>query len=157
MYRTIIGMTFSISRGGDWVDFNAANATSSTASRLMSIKERGLNLLDPSEGEAKTFREREALTIYYKSLILYALDSIRKEFQKRKGTIVLPFSIPLIISGGTSKARNFLEFFTSAFNTIKDKFEIPISEVRLASDPLNAVAQGLLVAALNYDEGNKKS
>jgi hypothetical protein len=110
--------------------------------------------MDPSEGDAKTFRDREALTIYYKSLILYAFDSIRKEFEKRRGTIDLPNSIPLIISGGTAMAKNFLEFFKSAFDTVKISFPIPISEVRLASDPLNAVAQGLLVAALNYDEGS---
>ena len=155
MFQTMIGMAFSVSRGGDWIDQSAANATGSTASRLQAIKERGINLLDPSEGEAKTFREREALAIYYKSLVLYAFDSIRKEFEKRRGTIDLPNSLPIIISGGTAKAHNFLEFFTSAFNAVKGKFEIPISEVRLATDPLNAVAQGLLVAALNYDEGQK--
>jgi len=156
MYKTMIGMAFSLSRGGDWIDESAAKVTGSTASRLQAIKERGVNLLDPSEGDPKAFREREAISIYYKSLALYALDSIKNEFMKRQGTIDLPNSIPIIISGGTSKAKNFKEFFESAFNTVKDKFPIPISEVRMATDPLNAVAQGLLVAAINYDEGMQK-
>jgi hypothetical protein len=155
MFKTLIGMAFSISRSGDFVDESAAKATGTTASRIMAIKEKGVNLLDPSEGDPKTFREREAISIYYKSLVLYALDNIKNEFLKRQGTIELPHSIPLIISGGTAKAKNFKEFFESAFNTVKDKFPIPISEVRMATDPLNAVAQGLLVAALNYDEGQK--
>jgi len=155
MYQTMIGMAFSISRGGDWIDQSAATAVGSTGSRLQSVKERGIDLMNPLSGEAKTLREREALTIYYKSLILYAFDSIRKEFEKRRGTIDLPHSIPIILSGGTSKAENFLEFFKSAFDTVKDKFSIPVSEVRLASDPLNAVAQGLLVAAMNYDEDER--
>jgi hypothetical protein len=155
MYQTMIGMAFSISRGGDWIDESAAKAVGSTASRLQSIKERGVNLTDATDGEAKNLREREALIIYYKSLVLYAFDAIRKEFEKRRGTIDLPHAIPIIISGGTSKAKNFLDFFKSAFDTVKDKFPIPISEVRMATDPLNAVAQGLLVAALNYDEGSR--
>lgn len=153
MYQTMIGMAFSISRGGDWIDEQAAKAVGSTSSRLQSIKERGVDLMEPIKGDPKSQREREALTIYYKSLVLYAFDSIKKEFEKRRGTIDLPHSVPIILSGGTSKAGNFLEFFRSAFDSVKDKFPIPISEVRMASDPLNAVAQGLLVAALNYDEG----
>jgi hypothetical protein len=84
------------------------------------------------------------------------LDSIKNEFLKRQGTIELPHAIPIIISGGTAKAKNFKEFFESAFNSVKDKFPIPISEIRMATDPLNAVAQGLLVASLNYDEGQSK-
>lgn len=156
MFKTMIGMTFSTSRGGDWLDQSAAKATGSTASRVQSIKERGLNLMDPNEGDSKTFREREALVIYYKSLILSTLDAIKNEFLKRQGTIDLPNAIPIILSGGTSLAKGFKELFESGFNSVKDKFPIPISEIRMATDPLNAVAQGLLVAAMNYDEGQKK-
>lgn len=153
MYQTVIGMAFSIGRGGDFIDESAARATGTTASRIMAIKEKGINLLDPNEGDDKTFREREAISIYYRSLVLYALDSIKKEFLKRQSSIELPGSIPIILSGGTSLAKNFKEFFETGFATVKKDFPIPISEVRMATDPLNAVAQGLLVAALNYDEG----
>lgn len=155
MYQTMIGMVFSISRGGDWIDESAARVTGTTASRIMAIKEKGTDLMDLSRGDSKTLREREAIQVYYKSLIMYALDSIKNEFIKKQATIDLPNSIPLILSGGTAKAQNFKEFFETAFNSIKDRFPIPISEIRMASDPLNAVAQGLLVAAMNYDEGTK--
>jgi hypothetical protein len=157
MYQTIIGMSFSLARGGDWLDISAARAVGSTAARIQSIKEKGIDLMDPSKGEDfKTLREREALIVYYKSLILYELEMIKREFTKRQGTINLPSAVPIILSGGTALAVNFLDFFKSAFNTIKDTFPFAISEIRMASSPLNAVAQGLLVAALNYDEGSKK-
>jgi len=156
MYKTMIGMAFSISRGGDFIDESAAKATGTTAARIQSIKEKGVNLLDPNEGDAKTFREREAVIIYYKSLALHALDAIKNEFLKRQTSIELPHSIPLILSGGTAMAKNFKEFFESAFNSVKDKFPILISEIRMAKDPLNAVAEGLLVAAMNYEEGQSK-
>jgi len=156
MYQTMIGMSFSISKGGDFLDESAAKATGTTASRIQAIKERGLNLMDPNEGDLKTFREREALIIYYKSLILHALDAIRNEFLKKQATIELPHSIPIVLSGGTAKAKGFKELFESGFNSVKDSFPIPVSEIRMVPDPLSAVAQGLLVAALNYDEGISK-
>jgi len=156
MYQTLVGMAFSITNSGDWLDESVAKATGSTASRIQSIKEKGVNLLDPNDGDPKTVREREALVIYYKSLILRVLDSIKAEFIKRRGSIELPNSIPIILSGGTSLAKGFRDLFENGFDTVKDKFPIPISEVRMASDPLNAVAQGLLVAAMNFDEGQKK-
>lgn len=155
MYQTMIGMTFSLSRAGDFIDENAARATGTTASRIMSIKEKGVNLLDPTEGDPKFFREREAINIYYKSLVFYTLDMIKAEFLKREGSIELPNSIPIVLSGGTALAKNFLEFFETGFNVVKEKFPISISEIRMAEDPLSAVAKGLLVAAMNCDEGEK--
>ena len=153
MYQTLVGMAFSITNSGDWLDESVAKATGSTASRIQSIKEKGVNLMDPNDGDPKTLREREALVIYYKSLILRVLDSIKNEFIKRRGSIELPNSIPIILSGGTSLAKGFRDLFETGFNTVKDKFPIPISEIRMATDPLNSVAQGLLVAAMNFDEG----
>lgn len=155
MYQTIIGMAFSVNRAGDNIDQGAAQAVGTTASRIQSIKEKGINLLDPADGDPKTFREREAICIYYKSLILYVLDQIKEEFFKHQNTIELPSAIPIVLSGGTSLPKNFKEFFEAGFNEVKNKFPINISEVRIVEQPLNAVAQGLLIAAMNYDEGSK--
>jgi hypothetical protein len=155
MFKTMIGMAFSLTRSGDWVDHSSARSIGTTDSRICSIKEKGVDLLDPNVGDPRFLREREALSIYYKSLILYTLDSIKKEFLRKQGagTIEMPNYIPIIISGGTSLAINFKSFFEQAFETIKKDFPIPVSEIRLASSPLNSTAEGLLVAALNYDEG----
>jgi actin-like ATPase involved in cell morphogenesis len=155
MFQTMIGMSFSIINSGDWLDESAAKATGTTASRIQAIKERGLNLLDPNDGDPKTFREREALVIYYKSLVLRVLDTVKNEFIKHQGAIDLPNAIPIILSGGTALAKGFKDLFEAGFSSVKDKFPIPVSEIRMATDPLNAVAQGLLVASMNYDEGQK--
>lgn len=152
LYQTMVGMSFSIQNSGDWLDESAAKATGTTPSRIQVIKERGLNLMDPTEGDPKTLREREALVVYYKSLILRELEVIRIEFEKRRSSIDLPVPIPIILSGGTSLAKGFKELFEAGFNTVKDKFPFSITEIRMASSPLNAVAQGLLVAAMNHSE-----
>ena len=156
MYQTMIGLTFSISRSGDWIDESAARVTGSTAGRIMALKEKGIDLMDLSQGDPKNAREREAIQVYYKSLVMYALDSIKKEFARRKSGFELPTAVPVILSGGTALARGFRDFFTTAFDLVKDKFPFQVSEIRMASDPLGDVAKGLLIAAMNYDEGIKK-
>jgi hypothetical protein len=155
LYQTMIGMSFSIIGSGNFIDESVARATGSTPGKIQAIKEKGINLLDPNEGvDTKHIREREALIIYYKSLILKVLTNIKTEFKKNKGNIELPSAIPIILSGGTSLPRGFKELFEEGFKTIKD-FEIPISEIRMAQSPLEAVAQGLLIAAMNHEDSLK--
>lgn len=149
VYQTMVGMSFSLSKSGDWIDFSAGKAVGKTSTQIMSIKERGVDLLDPSKGDPKYIREREAITVYYKNLIHNTIDAIKKEFKKDNSSIELPDELPWIISGGTSKAINFLEFFKKEFEKERANFPINISEIRMAKDPLNDVAKGLLIAAMN--------
>lgn len=149
VFQTMVGMAFSVSRSGDWIDQSSAKAVGSTATRIMSIKEKGVDLLNPTAGDPKQVREREAIVVYYRNLIHYVIDSIKKEFKKDNSQIELPDEIPWIISGGTAKAKNFLEFFKAEFEKERDTFPIKISEIRMANDPLNDVAKGLLIAAMN--------
>jgi actin-like ATPase involved in cell morphogenesis len=152
MYKTFVSLSYSIQGSGDWVDENAAKAVGKTAVQIQAVKERGVDLMNPADGDPKFLRDREAISIYYKALILRILDSLKSQFIEKQSSIELPESIPIIIAGGTSKAKNFLEFFISIFNSVKDKFPIPISEIRMATgDPLHSVAQGLLVVALNKE------
>ena len=139
---TIEGLSFSVGRGGDWVDAGVAKSVGSTQARICAIKERGIDLNAPQG------REQEALVFYYKNLVEYVLDQIALQFKTIEGRFSLPKPIPIIISGGTSKPTGFVEFFTRLFETKRKRFPIEISEIRAASDPLNAVANGLLVQAL---------
>jgi hypothetical protein len=139
---TIEGLSFSVGRGGDWVDAGVAKSVGSTQARICAIKERGIDLNAPQG------REQEALVFYYKNLVEYVLDQIALQFKTIEGRFSLPKPIPIIISGGTSKPTGFVEFFTKLFETKRKRFPIEISEIRAASDPLNAVANGLLVQAL---------
>lgn len=149
VYQTMPGMMFSLSNSGDYIDNSAAKAVGTTATRIMSVKEKGVDLLDPSKGDPKQEREREAIVLYYRNLIRQVINGIKQEFKKDQSTIELPDQIPWIISGGTAKAINFIEFFKQEFEKVKDTFPIGISEIRMAQDPLNDVAKGLLIAAMN--------
>jgi hypothetical protein len=140
--NTIECMAFSVGRGGDWIDGGAARSIGSTQSRICSVKEKGFDLLNPIG------REQEALSFYYKELISYSLDWVAREFVKVSGRFNLAEPIPIIVSGGTSKAGSFLPFFQEVFERKKKRFPIEISEIRAASDPLNAVAKGMLIQAM---------
>ena len=139
-------MEFSVSRGGDWIDKGAATAIGTLQSRMTEMKEDGIDLLNPNG------REQEALAFYYKKLIEYSLDAISKKFALGGANYSSNKSIPIIVSGGTSKAGSFLDFFKKVFDKKKKKFPIQVSEIRHASDPLNAVAKGLLVQAIQDSE-----
>lgn len=146
--NTIEGMSFSVARGGDWIDQGAATAIGSTAARMCAIKEAGINLAAPQN------REEEALVVYYKALIEHCLKHVTLEFMKVQGQFSLPVPIPLVISGGTSLAGGFLELFTQVFEQKRKKFPIKISEIRHATEPLNSVAQGLLLQAMQEYDGD---
>lgn len=142
------GLSFSIARGGDWIDEHSAASIDTTAPRICAIKEESKwNLMDPKS------REEETLSIHYKHHIEYVLDKFVQQFVAIKDKFAIPRPIPIVVSGGTSLAGGFLEFFTQTFDAKRKKFPLQISEIRMASNPLNAVAQGLLVqAGLEYDE-----
>lgn len=147
-YQTVKGMDFSVARGGDWIDIHAAKATGSTAARMCAIKEKGVDLASPKS------REEEAIALYISALIKYCLENIAIQFRKVQSTLDLPEPIPFVISGGTTKAGGFLEVFKREFDAIQKKgFPIKISEVRPAKDPMTAVAEGLLVLAMEEHAG----
>jgi hypothetical protein len=131
---------------GDWIDLGAAKSIGSTASRICAIKEKGIDL------NAPVGREQEALTFYYKNLIEYAIDQIALQFASVQGRFTLPKPIPIVVSGGTSKAGGFLDLFKGVFDRKRKRFPIEVSEIRAASDPLNAVANGLLIQAMQESE-----
>ena len=143
--NTIEGLSFSVVRGADWIDNGAAKSIGSTSSRICAIKEKGVDLNAPAG------RDQEAITFYYRNLIEYAIDQIALQFMSIQGKFSLPRPVPIIVSGGTSKAGGFLDLFKAVFEKKRKKFPIEVSEVRAATDPLNAVANGLLIQAMQED------
>jgi len=144
-YQASKGMEFSLARGGDWIDAQSARAVGKTASQMCTIKEKGINLKAPKG------REEQAIVLYVRSLIDYTLQNVAAQFRKVQNEVSLPEPIPFVVSGGTSKAEGFLELFQEEFELVRKKFPIQITEIRPAQDPLTAVAEVMLVLALEED------
>jgi hypothetical protein len=147
-FQTVQGMAFSVARGGDWIDHHAAKAVGSTAARMCAIKEKGVDLLKP------VGREQEAIALYIRTLADYCLDNITLQFKKVQSSVELPGPIPFVVSGGTTRAPGFLDLFKEQFEVARKKrgFPIEITEVRHATDPMTAVAEGLLVLSSQEEE-----
>jgi hypothetical protein len=134
-------MEFSLARGGDWIDKGASVSIGKTQAQITEMKEAGVDLLNP-----KT-REEEAIVFYYKKLITYAIDGIAKQFMMSGNNFSANQELPIVLSGGTSKAINFVPFFKTVFERKRARFPIKVSDIRHAKDPLNSVAKGLLIQA----------
>ena len=149
VYRKNPAIQFSTTRGGDWIDEQTAYSLGISApGRVTAIKEKELDLNNPIVGNKKEKRIREALSFYYKDLIIYTLEQISKKFETDCADLEIPEEIPLIISGGTSKANGYLEFFRDVLQEYEE-FPIKIKEIRQATDPLSAVAEGCLIKSIS--------
>ena len=140
-YKSIPALTFSTSRGGDWIDRNVATVLGIKASRATAIKEKGVDICNPKS------REEEAVEIYYRNLISYTLENIKRRFESSQGMPSFPDPIDIVCAGGTSLIGGFIDVFKEEFETIK--FPIEVKNVRLAEDSLFSVSKGCLVAALS--------
>jgi len=144
MYKGLEVMKFSTARSGDWIDKNVAESLGIVQNRVTAVKEKSFDLKMGyiNETNKKTKRILEALHYYHENLIDYTIKKIIKKFDEDIDTEI-DESIPIIISGGTSMPDGFLELFKEQLKKYKLPFEI--SEIRRATNPLHAVAQGMLI------------
>lgn len=140
-YKSIPALSFSTTRGGDWIDRNVAHVLGISTSRATSIKEKVENLQRPRN------REEEAVEIYYRNLISYTLENIKSRFESSQGMPQFPEPISIVCAGGTSMIDGFIDIFKDEFQNVK--FPIEVKDIRMADDPLYSVAKGCLVAALS--------
>jgi signal transduction histidine kinase len=138
-YKSMPALAFSSSRSGDWVDLNVAQVLGIKPEKAAMLKEQGVDLMAPKN------REEDAIAIYYRNLIQYNITNIAERFRSADNMPTFNDPISVVFSGGTSMAGNFIELVRDVFKKID--FPIPVKEVRMAKDPLNATAKGALVAA----------
>jgi len=138
-YKSIPALTFSVSRGGDWIDEHVAKVMGITRARATAIKENNINLIEPRS------REEEAVALYYRSLIEYVLTNLRQRFEMATDVPQFTAPVEVVLAGGTSLAGGFTELFAEELNKVG--FPVPIARVRRAEDPFTSVVRGCLIAA----------
>lgn len=146
-YKGVEVLKFSTARSGDWIDKSVSESLSIVQNRVTSIKERYINIEEgfASNSNKKIRRVLEAIEYYYSALVNYTIKRIIKEFEERV-EIEVEEKLPIIVSGGTSLPKGFLQLFQSILRGHTLPFEV--LEVRQAKSPLTAVASGLLVKTL---------
>ncbi len=131
-------VSFSIARGGDWIDENAAKATGMPREQVCAIKESSFEL----KYEVELGSVEGALAIYYDYLLTYVIENLRRKLIEVSPPQV---EFPIVLAGGTAKPKGFKEAFEEKISKVG--LPIDVSTIRLAKDPLFSVARGCLIAA----------
>jgi len=161
MYQGMTALSFSVSRGGDWVDENVAMDTGVSKAKVTNIKETSTTL-DLSSATYQNIYEEEtdeanvliAIRSYYGALINYLLTNLKVQFEGVENVPNFPNAVPIVIGGGTSLVKGFLDVFNEQFD--QDEFPIPISEIIHIEDAHTAVARGCLSEAQLIEEDDEE-
>lgn len=144
-YLGTASIEFSVSRSGDWIDNSAAMAIGERTSKITAIKEAGIDLLAPKG------RHEESIRIFYINLINYVIKCFEKKLSQAEDVPEFPEPISIVLAGGTSLIKSFDVVFKKEIEKIK--FPFNIKDIRMAQDPMFAVARGCLYSAISeYEE-----
>ena len=138
-YKSIPCLSFSVARGGDWIDKNVATVLGVRNAKATMLKERAGDIRDPKN------RDEEAISIYYRNLISYILTNIKHRFEHGSNMPTFNDPVDIACAGGTSLIGGFVEVFRDEFAKID--FPIPVGRIFRAEEALTSVAKGCLVAA----------
>jgi len=147
-YYAVPVMKFSVARGGDWVDEQAAQATGTPVDKVTSVKEEDFALDFTTDAGGI----EGALSIYYENHLDYVIENIVDEIDDED--IEEGLDVPVVVTGGTSMPDGFKKLFEQRL----DEADIPfsISGVYHADEPMYSVARGGLVAARS-DEAERST
>jgi hypothetical protein len=140
-YLSVPVINFSITKAGDYIDESAASVMGERANRIRILKEEGFHL-NGSFSE-KTY---QVLGVYYDEMIHSMVQTMKDSFSGARNRTKISEPMPVVLSGGTALPEGFRDRFEKILRA-RD-FPIPISEIRMANDPLHASAKGALVAAI---------
>ncbi len=138
-YYAVPVLKFSVARGGDWVDEQAAQATGTPIDKVTSVKEDEFEL----DFQTDVGGVKGALSIYYENLLDYVIEKLVQEVDEED--IEENLDVPIVVTGGTASPEGFEQLFKDHVNNAGIPFSI--SGVTHADEPLYSVTRGALVAA----------
>lgn len=140
-YLSVPVMSFSMAKAGDYIDQSAASVTGERANRIRIVKEETFHL-----NGFFSDKTCQVLGVYYDEIIQSLVSGMKEAFLSTRNKPKFNRPIPVVLSGGTALPKGFRDRFEKLIN--EQDFPIPISEIRMAKDPLHSSAKGALVAAL---------
>ncbi|ADH85432.1 hypothetical protein [Desulfurivibrio alkaliphilus] len=143
-YLSVPVITYSIQKGGDYIDYMVGASVGEPATKIKTIKEGGVSLNRSPKNRVET-----ALHIYYDDLINSLLHSLQDVLHSSDKIPKIAKPIPIALAGGTVLAGGFREHFEKALSEVN--LPVEISEVRIAEDTLNTTAKGAMVMALSEE------
>lgn len=141
-YLSVPVFSFSIPKGGDFIDESASQLRGEPATRIRTIKEESFHFNGHFVNKI-----HQAIAQYYEDMIQALVASLKDQFASVQNMPKLNRPIPLVLSGGSVIPPGFRDRFEKSLREIE--LPVAISEVRMASNPMVSTARGALVAALS--------
>lgn len=141
-YLSVPVLSFSVAKGGDFIDASAASVTGELINRVRLTKEDSFHFNGHFADKVQ-----QALTVYYDDMIQSIVQGLKDAFLTSRNVPKFGRPVPLVLSGGGVLPEGFRERFEKMLASVS--LPVPISEVRIAANPLETTAHGALVAALS--------
>ena len=146
VYKGMSLFEFSINKSGDFIDQESAKVCGIAESLINHIKEKKLDL---TKDEYTVSSEERALIFTHRHVIKNTIQSLVKTFSANNNINIID-PVPIIISGGTTLPKGFVEMFEKELKEAKLPFEY--TEVIAVTDRLTSVAKGCLIYANSLEE-----
>lgn len=136
-------LSFSVARGGDWVDETAAKSVGENASYMCDVKESSDSFSAiGSSDDAEVF----ALQSAYRSLVRYVVNNWSDKMIADESQLPrVEDPLPVVVSGGTTMVDGFLKILSGEVGS-KD-WPLPMGEVMVADNPFFTVSNGCYISA----------
>ncbi|MBF0503590.1 MAG: hypothetical protein HQL14_00670 [Candidatus Omnitrophica bacterium] len=140
-FKSVPVLSFSITRGGDWIDKSAATVLGVPTTRVSTIKEHGMSIKTPAN------REEQAIAIYYRNYIHYLIENMAHVFGKSKDTPNFKEPVDIVFAGGSSMVPGFIDVVKEEVKSAK--FGFTLGNILHAKEPFTSVVRGCLFNAIN--------
>jgi hypothetical protein len=140
-------MSFSIARGGDWIDEQAARSTGMPKEHVTATKEK-ISKLDK---DVKMGSVEGALTVYYDALMTYVIKNLNRKLAEITPPNV---AFPVAIAGGSATPVGFFELFEKRLK--EANLRVDLAKIKHVKDPILSVARGCLIAARTQEEKGRQ-
>jgi hypothetical protein len=140
-YMSVPVITFSIQKGGDYIDEMVSHEVGEPETKVKVIKEESFNLSVLPKNRVEL-----SIHMHYMSLINELVQSLQQVISSSDRVPKISQPIPIVISGGTSLPSGLKTMFEKVVKSVR--LPIEISTVIRAEDPLNTTAKGALIMAM---------
>ncbi|MBW1961826.1 MAG: hypothetical protein JRJ04_10250 [Deltaproteobacteria bacterium] len=139
-YLSIPVVTYSIQKGGNFIDQTVAGSVGESPAIIRIIKEQNLDLASAPKNSIE-----HGLHACYDNLFTTLAKSLEEILGASDNVPKLRKAVPIVLSGGAVLAPGSREKFASILQDVTLPFEI--SEIILAESPLYATAKGAYLIA----------
>jgi len=141
-YLSVPVLSFSIPKAGDYIDSSAADVMGERANRIRLTKEDSFHF-----NGFFADKVHQVISVYYDDMIRSLVTALKEAFARTSNLPKFARPIPIVLSGGTALPPGFRDRFEKVLR--EEDFPIPISDIRLAQNPLYSTAKGALASAMS--------